>query len=152
MCCWYLHQKLTTSLGGGSTSFFIFLPILEKKEAKIWSVHHKLVHLPWSQLSMFSGGASFLLHILPTKACSWCWNYSICTKYYGRPCWKHWFSRNFLVRLLNTGVIKQEKSQHNSPTLWVCLFVLCKYVVHLRYLAHDMNSVLWKSLALFSCE
>ena len=52
MCCWYLHQKLTTSLGGGSTSFFIFLPILEKKKKQKydlyiinWYIFHDLSYL-----------------------------------------------------------------------------------------------------------
>lgn len=61
-----LHQKLTTSLGGGSTSFFIFLPILEKKRCKKYEkvICTSQIRIPAiSQLSMFFGGGPFLLHI-----------------------------------------------------------------------------------------
>lgn len=105
----YLHQKLTTSLGGGSTSFFIFLPILEKKYAKsmkVWFAHLNSYIHHFSQLSMFFGGGPFLLHIFyPIKACNVRRDYCKCTNCSICSCWKHWFWKNLLIRQLSTAVL-----------------------------------------------
>lgn len=104
-----LHQKLTTSLGGGSTSFFIFLPILEKKKMqKVWKCdlhiidshtrHLSVIYVLWRRAISPS-------HFYPIKACNVCREYCKCTDCSVCSCWKHWFSKNLLLRQLRTAVL-----------------------------------------------